>query len=769
MADTRRFWYTVFNILAGGIALVATVISYERASQPDAPYFYLIGIATWIFALFIFISRPDNEVAHLSYLMSVGLMSVCSVGAVFSVSEPGWQSKFVPLVHFVSTAFLPCVFLRCFAVFPSVKRFAANRFFKWWVNAPCAVFSIAMITLYLAGNSYEKLFFLIDIKPLLIPNLLFLFGYSVAGHACLMHTWLYGETLIQRKQAKWLFLGIGTGTIPVFFLHTIPSVLGTEIPYGRFSAYTLILILLCYGTAILRYKLVDIELVLNRSSVYAVVSSVAVAVYLLSSQVLGEIFSTISPRAEIAARLISILLVALLFAPLRHRVQEFIDKFFYQRRYKYRHTLLNLSEALSTVLRLDELGETLLTQLNEVLQPEFAALLLRRGSEHQIYRQAGDRGKLSAALRELDVESIRDRPERIIDSNLAIPLVSKGNLVGAILLGGKLSGKRYNAEDISLMEILSHQTAISIENAIIYERLRERVNFMEEAYNRLVETFRRSNPELTPPEKPALEEEDIISQLDMIAEALVRSSERLRALDELKSQFLSNVSHELRTPLTSIKGYADNLLDGVVGELDERQRRYMERISQTSEWLVKMINDLLNLSRIEAGRIEFNPTNLSLYSLMEEMVFEFTNMTRKKGVSLSLNCPSDLSVFADGDKLREIITNLVDNAIKFTPSGGEVTLQAEDREKYVDISVEDTGIGIPPESVDEIFDRFHQVQRKERGSREGTGIGLAIVKSLVELHGGNVTVQSEIGKGSRFTVALPKEKQDIHLEIPTDE
>ena len=419
------------------------------------------------------------------------------------------------------------------------------------------------------------------------------------------------------------------------------------------------------------------------------------------------------------------------------------------------------------MLRLDELGETLLTQLDEALQPEFAALVLRRGTEYQVYRQVGDGGKLSVALRELDVESIRARPERIIDSMLAVPLLSKGNLVGVILLGGKLSGQGYNAEDISLMEILSHQTAISIENATIYERLRERVNFMEEAYNRLVETFRRSNPELTPPEKPALEDEDIISQLDMIAEALVRSSERLRALDELKSQFLSNVSHGLFTPLTSVKGYADNLLDGIVGELDERQRRYIEGISRNIERLLKMITNLLNLSRIEAGRIEFNPTDFSLYSLMEEMVFEFTNIAKKKGISLSFSCPSDLNILADEDKLREVIINLLDNAIKFTPSGGKVTLHAEEREKYVDIAVEDTGAGIPPESLDEIFERFHQVQMREKVNSEGIGIGLAIVKSLVDLHGGNVTVHSELGKGSRFTVTLPKEKQDIDAIIRT--
>ena|GEM_PF-1755254 len=793
--NIRRIWYTVFNIVLGGMALVAAVISYGRASQPDALYFYIVGLLTWVFGLGIFISRPDDNIAQLSYLMSVGVMSTCSVDATFSAMEQGWQAKFVPLFQFIFAAFLPCLFLRCFAVFPSVKRFAMNRFFKWLVYAPGVLLSVAMSISYLAGNSYQRLFFLIDIRPLLIPNLLHLLGYSTAGHACLAHTWLSGETLRQRKQAKWLFLGVFFGTVPVFFFHTIPSALGIEFPYGRFSAYTLILIPVGYGMAILRHRLMDIELAINRSSVYAVVSSLALVVYLVSSQVLGRVFSVISPRSGTAVTLFSILIVALLFAPMKRRIQEFIDRVFYQRRYNYRRTLLNLSEALSTMLRLGELCQTLLSQLGEVFQPEFAALLLREGllvhgsigllvkdSGYGVCRWVGDEEKLREALGELDLgsserklklatpEVIKGEPERMSGRRLAVPLLSKGEPVGIILLGGKLSGEEYNAEDVSLLKMLSYQTAISIENAAIYERLRERVSSMEDAYSRLIEAFRGAdtgwaNTRFAPTERRVREnelaarsaEEDIISELGMITEALINGSEKLRALDELKSQFLSDVSHELRTPLTSIKGYADNLLDGVVGGLGERQRRYMERISKNCERLARMVNNLLYLSRIEAGMIEFTPTSLSLFSLISEVVFDSASIAEEKGVSLDSNCPSGVTLSADEDKLRQIIINLLDNAIKFTPSVGKVSVHVEDKVEHVDISVEDTGIGIPPEDLGKVFDRFQRVQRKGSGDSEGIGLGLAIVKCLVQLHGGTISVQSELGKGSRFTVTLPKD------------
>lgn len=377
---------------------------------------------------------------------------------------------------------------------------------------------------------------------------------------------------------------------------------------------------------------------------------------------------------------------------MRQRIQEFIDRYFYQRRYNYRRTLLNLSEALSTILRLDELGETLLSRLNEVLQPRFAALLLKENSGHRVYQHIGDEGKLNETLSEFDLDSIKNEPERMDRKGLAVPLLSKGNCVGLVLLGEKLSEQTYNAEDISLMQTLSHQIAISVENATMYER----------------------------------------------------------------SQFLSYISHDLRTPLTSIKARADNLLDEVVGELNERQREYIGRISWNCERLVRMVNDLLYLSRSVTRKLDFVPTNLSLLSLIREAVSDLSSIAHKKGIRLDLNCASDVTLSADEDKLDRIITNLLDNAIKFTHSGGKVSVCVNDKAEYVDIWVEDTGIGISPERLSEIFHWYTQVKQEEEEESEGLGIGLAIVKELVELHGGEISVQSEPGKGSRFIVTLPK-------------
>jgi signal transduction histidine kinase len=749
----KRFWYTGFNILVGGLAFVAAVISYGRALQADSLYFYLIGLVTWILALLLFVSKPDDNFAHLMYLMSVGLMCVCSTDATFLIDEQGWQSKFVPFVQFTSSAFLPCLFLKCFATYPSAKRFTKNKFFRWWVYAPGFILSIAMFLSYLSGNEYRKSFFLIDISPLVVPNAIFLFGYSIAAHACILHTWLFGKVYRERKQAKWLFLGISIGALPLTFLDTLPFTFGVELPYGRYSAYTLIMIMICYSIAIMRHKLFDVELILNRSTVYAAVSSVAIVVYLLSLQILGEIFSAGSKKA---LSFFSILIVALLFAPMKQRIQELIDKVFYQRRYSYRLTLLNLSETIGMMLRLDELGETLLNQLGEALQPEFAAILLENNSTYQVYKQIGNEEKLNEALTPIDLISIKDKPVRTSKGILVIPLLRKEQPIGFILLGKKLSGSNYNAEDVSLMKTLSHETAIAIENAMLHERLRERVHFMENAYKKLIDVFSKTHPEILTSESSLSENNDIISQLDVITDALINSSEKLMELNEIKSQFLSDVSHELRTPLTAIKGYAGNLIDGIVGNIDERQGKYAERISANCDRLDRMINELLTLSRIEAGKIELRPTKISLYSLINDVVFEFSPIARKKSVSLAFDCPVDTIIIADGDRLKEILINLIDNAIKYTHSEGNVSIYVQDKEKQVIISVEDTGIGISPENFEKIFMRFARIQPKEKGDSNGVGIGLSIVKGFVELHNGKISVQSELDKGSQFIVTIPK-------------
>ncbi len=236
---------------------------------------------------------------------------------------------------------------------------------------------------------------------------------------------------------------------------------------------------------------------------------------------------------------------------------------------------------------------------------------------------------------------------------------------------------------------------------------------------------------------------------------LKQANSRLKELDRLKSDFVSNVSHDLKTPLTSIRGFADNLLDGLEGPLTEKQTGSLERIRNRTQRLARMIDDLLDLARIESGRLELNIQPVLLVEAVREAEETVGNLVREKGLHLTTDLPErDLRVEADPDRLLQILVNLVQNAVKFTPSGGKVEIAAYRNPGNIQIEVRDTGPGIPPEDVPHVFEKFHQVQMDKKKT-EGTGLGLSICRSLVELHGGTIGVQSEIGRGSVFHFTMP--------------
>jgi len=246
-----------------------------------------------------------------------------------------------------------------------------------------------------------------------------------------------------------------------------------------------------------------------------------------------------------------------------------------------------------------------------------------------------------------------------------------------------------------------------------------------------------------------------------------RYERRLKELDKMKSDFVSNVSHELRTPLTAIKGSVDNMLDGLTGSLNEKQVRYLARIKSNTDRLSRLINDLLDLSRIESGRVEVRPTTFPLTALVEEVVDHLKGLSAEHLVRIevpSLN--RSVTVWADRDKVTQILMNLIGNAIKFTPEQGKVSVAIERNEnEYVRISVADTGPGILPEERSKIFSKFYQIDSGNKQKPKGSGMGLAISKALVEMQGGKIWVESEIGRGSTFSFTLPLQ-QPFKLEMP---
>lgn len=232
-------------------------------------------------------------------------------------------------------------------------------------------------------------------------------------------------------------------------------------------------------------------------------------------------------------------------------------------------------------------------------------------------------------------------------------------------------------------------------------------------------------------------------------------SERSK-LEEMKVDFVSLVSHQLRTPISAVKGYLSSLLEGRLGGLTEEQKLYLERAFASNERQLEIIESLLNISRIEKGKIELVPVEFSVVELTKETAAGFLKMALKKGLYLKVVEPEEKipKIFADRERIHEVLDNLLSNAVKFTQEGG-VTVSFEKTKAEVVVAVADTGVGIPAEAVEKLFTKFFRVGQAPTIESEGTGLGLYITKSLVELHGGKIWVESEVGKGSTFYFSLP--------------
>jgi len=420
--------------------------------------------------------------------------------------------------------------------------------------------------------------------------------------------------------------------------------------------------------------------------------------------------------------------------------------------------LNKISMAVATTLEIDKLLATVLRLLIQNVGFKNARLVLYDSDRRVVYgsRLAGvpeevdrewrkvevsvqDDGSLLAELlihgRPVLIEDIDTAAHRLTPFNLkpiraagvisivCAPLKSKEHILGYI--GAARGAQRCTQEDLDLLVTIASAVAVAFDNARAYQQLEHLAQTLEQ-------------------------------RVQHRTQLLLEANRRLQELDKLKSDFVSTVSHELRTPMTSIKGYVDNILDGLTGALTERQSYYLNRVKSNVERLTRMINELLDLSRIEAGKVDLNLGNVRMHEFVSEVVEGFQVMAQQKGLTLRMHQPDELPVIrCDHDKLHQVLTNLVQNAIKFTPAGGEVRVESQVRaDGFLTIGVIDTGCGIPPHELDKVFEKFY---RGEFGSPDDPrwGLGLAIAKSLVKLHGGQIWVESTPGQGSRFYFTVP--------------
>jgi signal transduction histidine kinase len=253
-----------------------------------------------------------------------------------------------------------------------------------------------------------------------------------------------------------------------------------------------------------------------------------------------------------------------------------------------------------------------------------------------------------------------------------------------------------------------------------------------------------------------IENKRLVESLQRSNKLLFEANEELKEATKAKSEFLARMSHELRTPLNVIIGFAELMLDRVPGEINEEQRQCLDDILTSGQHLLGLINDVLDLSKVEAGKMELRLTNIALAEVVESLTSAMVPVLAQRKQSLNVDLEPGLPpVHADEGKLKEVFFNLVSNSAKFTPDGGELKIEAVRKGDWCQVSVSDNGIGIKKEDREQIFEPFYQVNNSVAGEGKGTGLGLALVKQIVEMHGGRIWVESEYGKGSRFIFTLP--------------
>ena len=258
-------------------------------------------------------------------------------------------------------------------------------------------------------------------------------------------------------------------------------------------------------------------------------------------------------------------------------------------------------------------------------------------------------------------------------------------------------------------------------------------------------------------ERRQMEDQLRAVQEKYIGELEFRNREIERA-NQLKTEFLANMSHELRSPLHTVIGFAELLAEQTVGPLTEKQKRFVSHIHDDSRHLLALINDLLDLSKIEAGAIKLQRQAFDIVAVLEEALSSVQERAKAKSIEIQADVPDPIVVFADRLRFKQILNNLLSNAVKFTPEGGEVCVEAVSRDGFAEISISDTGIGVTEDQHQSVFDKFYQVRTATNGGAEGTGLGLAITKRLVEQHGGRIWLKSELGSGSCFTFTMPLEQ-----------
>lgn len=691
---------------------------------------YLSGLLLWAVGIIFFAPRAQQPAIRdffwASFFYGVAIMT----GGVFHPPDLKASSVLLPILRIFSIPLVMSFFVCLSLEFPHQHRvFREKKMVAGLFALPAAVALLyALVLVRYLRQPGPELWADIAIPAQL--SRLVLVGYFITGGVLFYMSGSRAQRSRERAQVKWILWGIGIGAAPFVFLWTLPQMLGLG-PLIKLE-HTRIFAIACplsFAVAVVRYQFLNIDVIIRRSLIYAGLAGVMVFIYTLISAWIGEIIQARFPQISRTVSIASIVVPVILFNPTRKVVGRFVDRTFFKIRGTYEKGIRLLQARLQDTVGHEDVVDVLHASLRENLHPKRSAVILRyqdqtfRSEEPEVHIPEAVFTKFmwlleserpvatpwSTSMAELESESF---PKEYRDRGylLAMSLTAADECRGVLLLGEKESERRYLEEDV---DFLTRAVALV---------------------------------------RPALERINLVQRV--AEETMARR--QLDELNRLKNEFLSRVAHDLRTPLTSIRWSSQNLIDGVAGETSHNQQEYLYAIQTSANHLTRLVNNLLEISKLESGDAEITLEPIELDEIVDSALVCLRPIAGAKNVEFrrSFGAGSHRAMANQGMML-EVVNNLIENAIKFSPHGSEVEIELSRYEAWNRLAVRDQGPGIPETDREVIFERFRQGKGSSGTEQEGFGLGLYVVKSFVEAVNGKVWAENHPEGGAKFVCLMP--------------
>ncbi len=716
-------------------------------------FVYLIYIPILIILIilgfFVFIKNRKSPV-NISFSLFVLSIAFWVFALIFADGLKNYEQVFLwNQLAMIGPAFVPVTFL-IFVIY-YLKEYQPSIF------TILALFIPAIIILIFIPTKYNiKEIKIRDWGSEVVPGSLYLFflGYIIIYMGCglyLLAKKYFRVSGLTRMQIKYIFGGIFLGASLGVCTNLIFLFCGIS-NFSILAPFSALIMSVCISYAILKYQLMDIKVIIQKGLIYAMLFGLTFIFYSLIIRLLTELLENSVQFISAMTVFISSLFIVLTFKPMERFFQKITNRIFFKQEYDYSKTLSQLGEALNEIVQVNALVKQVVKTLSRSLQVRDIKVLLKNPKE-KIYKVVGVNKKnnkifeisikseIAKYLLKNNVAINRDWLQIKIEENekhnnknyqeiiskldqykvvLALPLIFQKELIGIMTLGKKLSGDPFSEKDIGLLSIFSNQLAVAINNAWLFENLEQKVKDR--------------------------------------TKDLKRAYNELSKIDKAKTEFISVASHQLRTPLTAIKGILDMSRSGDFGELNELQSKYISKAFESNERLIRLVNDLLNISRIEMGRMKLKIENFAIDSMIRSVMEELSEHARNKSLSLILKTKANkkYNVSADPEQIRQVLVNLIDNAIKYTDRG-KVVAKIIDSSDALVVGIADTGRGIGQQDLKYIFKKYTRAKYETSRYIGGEGLGLYIVKKILEAHNGEVWAESAgINKGASFYFNLPR-------------